>query len=501
MSVTFHENNEKINKLEINSNSSNPPNRFKRTMAKLLSKKYNPFENIKRNIMSKEELNKYFKYSEKLRRRNSIESSKIHKKIKPNYFRTNSLKFKTKVKKGLKINKPKRFRFKEITAERIYQNLCEGNSLENNEERVKFLFKLNPFFEKLSEIEKNSETIIRTISPEYRGDMIPGNKVIFRYGEEINDFYLIHKGKVNLYFPFTESLYMNIDEYYIYLMRLRRYGEIEMLNNILLMNNNAFLKEIEDPFNFDDYIVKLYNTFIKIKFTPVFLNQKDNKINTNAYINNYQKKVYINENEFNDNDYATFNDKEIKNLVIRIEHELIETIKWIRPEELRQVTKEEIDGESIKKIVKIPEYLVEKFKLLNPDEINNNTDYLSRIEPVKIFNTNIQRQKITIMRYLYLRTISTGEYFGEFTNDSSCFFHSKLLNTMKHTKLNLKLHKYSYFYNYSAVSIKGNNDDYSGYLYLGLIEKGLYIQYFRKFIEKVNSNKKKFLLNNKLFKK
>ena len=72
----------------------------------------------------------------------------------------------------------------------------------------------------------------------------------------------IHKGKVNLYFPYTESLYMNIDEYFIYLMRLRRYGEIEMLNDVLLMNKNIFMREVEEPFDFDNFIVKLYNTFI-----------------------------------------------------------------------------------------------------------------------------------------------------------------------------------------------------------------------------------------------
>ena len=40
----------------------------------------------------------------------------------------------------------------------------------------------------------------------------------------------------------------------------------------------------------------------------------------------------------------------MKNLALRIENELIETIKWIRPEELRQIIKEEVDGDTVKKI-------------------------------------------------------------------------------------------------------------------------------------------------------
>ena len=190
----------------------------------------------------------------------------------------------------------------------------------------------------------------------------------------------------------------------------------------------------------------------------------------------------------------------MKNLALRIENELIETIKWIRPEELRQIIKEEVDGDTVKKIVKIPEYLVQKFTLLHPDEIKRDTTYNGRIEPVQIFNTNLQRQKVTIMRYLFLKTLTKGEYFGEYTNDSSYLFHSKLLYDMKHSKLNLKIHKYSYFRNTSVVAIRDNSEEYNGNLYLGIIDKGLYIQYFRKFIEKVNYSKKKFLLNSRLFK-
>ena len=502
MRVGFHNTKELKNKSPLNDNK----NLYRRTMMALLTRKNSIIDNIKKNIMAKEELNKYFKYSEKLRRRHSICSIKKRKQTKRNYERSKTFWHKSKMR--VKIFTSNRQNIQEVTAERIYDNLNEVFSFENNEERVNFLIKLNPFYQKLNEIEKHGEIIIRTISPEYKGTRYPPNQVIFRYGDEVTDFYLIHKGKVNLYFPYTESLYMNIDEYFIYLMRLRRYGEIEMLNDVLLMNKNIFMREVEEPFDFDNFIVKLYNTFIKIKFSPVFLAQKESKkYNSNNSSSNdlnnkrnSKKKVYINENEFNDDVYKTFTDKEMKNLALRIENELIETIKWIRPEELRQIIKEEVDGDTVKKIVKIPEYLVQKFTLLHPDEIKRDTTYNGRIEPVQIFNTNLQRQKVTIMRYLFLKTLTKGEYFGEYTNDSSYLFHSKLLYDMKHSKLNLKIHKYSYFRNTSVVAIRDNSEEYNGNLYLGIIDKGLYIQYFRKFIEKVNYSKKKFLLNSRLFK-
>jgi len=47
-------------------------------------------------------------------------------------------------------------------------------------------------------------------------------------------------------------------------MRLRRYGEKEILNVFLLMNKNVLMREIIEQLDFDKFIVKLYNTFIKI---------------------------------------------------------------------------------------------------------------------------------------------------------------------------------------------------------------------------------------------
>ena len=48
---------------------------------------------------------------------------------------------------------------------------------------------------------------------------------------------------------------MNIDEFYIYILRLRRYNEIEMLNNVLLLNKGLFLIDFDEKFVIDDYII------------------------------------------------------------------------------------------------------------------------------------------------------------------------------------------------------------------------------------------------------
>ena len=60
---------------------------------------------------------------------------------------------------------------------------------------------------------------------------------------------------------------------------------------------------------------------------------------------------------------------------------------YIYPEEMKQVIKEEdADGEIVKKIIKISEYIIEQSKTIIPDEVKTdiNNDYIKRIAPIKI---------------------------------------------------------------------------------------------------------------------
>ena len=492
--------------------SSPPKFKFKKFHSKLIKKHSETMKTLQKYYeTTKPELEYYYKFSSRLRRRNSIEGSSPIKQKKQK--KLNRTKTSIENKKALKlINLEDLGKEYVITAEKMNQNLMENPNYQNVEQRIQFLTKLNPFYEDFSRFDRHSESVIATIAPDYKGKIFHENQIIFRYGDELNDFYLIHKGKVDIYCPFTENIYMNIDEYYTYLLRLRRYGEIEMLNNVLLMNNYAFMRNIEDQFNFDKYILKLYNTFIKLKFAPAFLNSKENKnynrTTSSYWRNNINKdRLIINQNEYNDVIYKSFKDNDMKNLALRIQDELTETMMYINPEEMKQIIREENDeGVMVKKIARMPEYIIDEYKNINPDEIkndvNNNNDYIKRIAPIKIFDTNLQRQKVTIMRYIYVKTLSVGEYFGEFTIDSSDYFYPKILKNIKKSKLNLKLHQHEHFYNVTAIAVKDstNPDNNSRYVYLGYIRREYYTQYFKKFVEKMEYAKKRFLLNNRLFK-
>ena len=483
--------------------------RFKKLTSQIFRRQIEVFKSIDKYFQtSKIDIDFYYKLSPRVRRRNSIETTKLYlpQKITTIKRTKTTIDFKDKLKLLYLKDFEKEYT---ITAERMNQNLMENPTFDIMEQRIKFLTKLNPFYEEFSQFERHSEAIISTIASEYKGKIIPENKIIFRYGDENNDFYLIHKGKVNIYCPYTLNIYMNIDEYHIYLLRLRRYNEIEMLNNVLLMNNISYIRDNEEQFHFDKYVLKLYNTYIKLKFSPGSLKQKlkmkFNKTSTNFKKNNAK---YISQSEYNEVIYKSFNDNDIKNLVMRIENELIETMLYIYPHEMKQVINEEsIDGELIKRIVKMPYYLVDNLKRMHPDEVksdinnNINNDYIKRIAPIKVFNTDLQRQRVTIMGYIYIKTLSKGEYFGETLLDSNEYFSPKLSRNMKKSKFNLNIHQYQHFYNVSAIAISDNSEEInSNYVYLGHIRREFYNQYFKRFVEKTEYPKKEFLLKNRLFK-
>ena len=228
------------------------------------------------------------------------------------------------------------------------EDISDQINLDQVEMKVNALIKLEPFFSEFDNImNKKGRDILTELAYDYDTEILENKKIIFKYGDEINKFYLIKEGEVELFFPFTEEMNMNIDEFYIYILRLRRYNEIEMLNNVLLLNECKFLKEIDGKFDIDKYIYKLYRTYIKIKYDPTYLNKEEtkHKKNKNSDNNNNINESLINENNDlykikNIDLEDVFENRELKESILRIKDELIETIKWIMPEKICEVVEE-----------------------------------------------------------------------------------------------------------------------------------------------------------------
>ena len=359
-------------------------------------------------------------------------------------------------------------------------------NMEQIEQKARNLITLEPFFSEFNNlIEKKGKKIFLEISCLSNEDLFESNKIIYKYGDEIDKFYIIYEGQVELFFPFTEEVYMNIDEFYIYILRLRRYNEIEMLNDVLLLNEGKFLKEIGRKFNIDKYIYKLYISYLKLKYDPDYF-KEDNKKNKsiNSGINSYNNYIF---------DYEdTFDDKEIKEMILRISDELIETIKYIMPEKMYEIVEERTENRFEKKIINIPKKLIQIFKKLNPQNIINSQNYYERILPKKIINDKLPSEKIIIMKYLKLDILKKGQTFGDFNLDSFALFSHQYLNIMKNSNLKqLKPHKYHNFRNMTVISLTP--------IHLYSFGRTIYTNYFRKYIEKKTYNKKTYILNHPLF--
>ena len=411
------------------------------------------------------------------------------------------------------------------------------------------LLGLEPFYTNFNNyMDKKGEEIIKEISSDYKDEEFEENKIIFRYGDEADRLFIIKEGEVSIYFPFTEVINMNIDEYYIYILRLRRYNEIEMLNNVLLLNRGEFMIEFDEGFNMDEYLVKLYNTYLKLKFDATFLykeevvrkkkikkiksinNKKNNNYKTNYRNNNNNKNIsYLNGNiynddnqEFDNNKFPTFNEREMKELVLRIGEEILETMKWVMPEKIHNIIEERRENSIIKKIKIIHNKLLQKYKGYNTDNVNEK-EYFQRILPITQPNNKLIKKTIIVMKYLYIDTLKKGDYFGDFCPDSLSLFSPHYLSIAKNARINLKMHNFHYFRNSTAIStsstnlkqeininkvqkndktnnkIENKDNIKNNKIHLISFNKKIFLTYFSKFIENMTYQKKNFLLNNSLF--
>ena len=392
-----------------------------------------------------------------------------------------------------------------------------------NNLKINNLLNLEPFFTNFNNnMEKKGRDIIREIASEYKDEKYELNKVVFRYGDEADRYFIINEGEVSLYFPFTETVDMNIDEYFIYILRLRRYNEIEMLNDVLLLNKGEFMKDFDEGFYIDNYIYKLYTTYLKLKFDPTFLyhqekKKKAKKKNNDDLVvddtikiknhkmtknkstsNHYKRKINFNmdDNDVDINIFDNFSERSIKELLLRIGDELIETMKWIMPEKIYNIIEEKDEYIVTKKVMKIPQKLIKKYKEFDPNDINEN-DYYKRILPVKRPNDNLISKKIIIMKYLYINTLKNGQSFGDFNSDSLSLFSHKYIDIAKKSLLSLHLHKFHHFRNMTAISTKKMKNYNKLHLYS--FNKKIYSKYFSIYIDKITCDKKRFLLNNGLF--
>ena len=96
------------------------------------------------------------------------------------------------------------------------------------------------------------EEFLYNISSALNYEHVIINKFIFKYSEKAEKFYIILKGKVEFCVPKENKVYMNEEEYILFLLKLRFNQEIELIKKNTESNKISF----NYGENFDQFILK-----------------------------------------------------------------------------------------------------------------------------------------------------------------------------------------------------------------------------------------------------
>ena len=102
----------------------------------------------------------------------------------------------------------------------------------------------------------NVDNTVINISKVIKYVSIPKNNYVLKLGEKGNAFYLILKGKVSIMVAEYKKVYLNIDDYLIFLLKLYYFKENELLKETISLNKHRYA--IEDDF---EYFIK--NIYVK----------------------------------------------------------------------------------------------------------------------------------------------------------------------------------------------------------------------------------------------
>ena len=148
---------------------------------------------------------------------------------------------------------------------------------------ISYLKSLSSFMNIISK-EKNlklSENLIEQISIHLRHEYIPKNNLVCRFGERGEKFYIILKGKITFLVPKPSKCYLNLEEYIVYLMQLRKNNEFELIDNLLVQNRIFYPIEDDD---LDRYILNEYERYLKRNGRKTY--RSNTRLATNNYLNN-----------------------------------------------------------------------------------------------------------------------------------------------------------------------------------------------------------------------
>ncbi len=348
-------------------------------------------------------------------------------------------------------------------------------SISDNEYVIELLYNLNPFSRRIKEVEKeHTRDLISKLSFSMKYEYYPKNNLIYRYDDQAENFYVILQGKVDLLVPNEETIMLTENEYYLYLINLRKYNEFVLLTKTINKNMDSFPMNEK---NFDTWIRRAYVTAREINNARrlIELQEKEQKERELNYINaNSPRRFSILSKGSSDNNNiikrgSIFNSpKKLRSKKINFG----DFLPFENEDEIRLSL--DLQNEVENAII-----IMNKPPSINKQIVNNisSQEYINRIKPIyqKDNNNilNLKRKSVVISNYFLAESIKEGEQFGEMMTDQS----------------------FTNDDNKRIETVISNNDTH-----LAILDKYLYNDILRNIIEKSRKHALDFLLKLDIFK-
>ena len=319
-----------------------------------------------------------------------------------------------------------------INLQKWILELNKSSSKRNQEFIFRYLKSLKPLMTFMKEKFENDKSILEKLSTIMIHQKYNKNDMIVEYGEKWNNIYLILKGNVSIMTPTFHEYYMNEEEFILYLLKLRKNNQKELLNHCIKYNTNSFSFTHEI---LSDFIFNLEKKSLK---KGIILKNK-NMINAAKDV---IKSLKLNE-ETNDNQTKEITPEKYISLS-EIDNEIVKNTQKIKSNDIDAFL---LNYESERKLIKLPSF--EKIYTLKEGEIfcENNLEYVNnRVNETVIALTDCDLVKINRVNYQDITKESLDKVRNEFlklilsykifSNIAYVTFSRKYYHYFKHLKMN-----------------------------------------------------------------
>ena len=321
----------------------------------------------------------------------SFDFFKYIKKVSSHYRNKKTLKDSLTIE----IAKNKKLSFKELT--QITTKLLKNSKRTyiENEAIIEYLNRLIPFSYELIE----EPLIFSSISFTLKYDFQEENTILYRFHEPADKFYIILNGVVDVIVPNDEYMDLTEEEYFCYLLNLRKFHEYDFLNKMIITNYDKFPMKEE---SIDIWIKRAFSTIqlVKAKKRQMERLRRLEKLkkNRDSIIENSIMNfslVPLNEYSFLKG-IKPFESEEEREFVMRIEMEIKEAFASIGEDTGILTTQ----FEHSKVIAK---------------------EYVERIKPIiRNYGKKVpKRRSVLITQFYIAEKLKTGNKFGEMNVDQN----------------------------------------------------------------------------------